>query len=201
MAASRRTLTFLGDGLIELRRRRSKTSSTDDSVSANDQFLAPIITDHLVIRGALRSDATDLESTMPDVAADETHHTADGARQFGAGLHDLPVWTNTRVVALKGSVRTVGGVVITDEEAEDATEYRIGWWLASDAEQHAVELMRGVQQRLREIGADRVVMHVPAGDDAAVDAAERSGFMRGEPLQHATTAGRLLDFWEYVSGS
>lgn len=200
MAAGCRTLTRLGDGLIDMRRRRSKTPSTDDAVSANDLFLAPIITDHLVIRGALRSDATDLESTMPSVAADETQHTADGARQFGAGLHELPVWTGTRVVALKGSVRIVGGLVITDEEAEESTEYRIGWWLGSGAEQHAVELMRGVEQRLRELGADRVVMHVRADDDAALDAAERSGFLRGEALQHSTTAGRLLDFWEYASG-
>ena len=201
MAAGGRALTILGDGLIEMRRRRSKTPPTDDAVSANDLFMAPIITDDLVIRGALRSDAADLESTMPSVAADETHHTADGARRFGAGLHELPVWSGTRVVALKGSVRIVGGVVITDEEAEGSTGYRIGWWLEAGAEHHAVELMRGVDRRLRAVGADRVVMHVRADDDAALDAAERAGFVRGAALEHTTAADRPLAFWEYVSGN
>ena len=202
MAAGCRALTLLGNGLIDMRRRRSEPSepSPDGEISANDLFRAPIITDHLVIRVAMRSDATALESTMPTDTTDEAQHTADGARRFGAGVHELPVWSGPRVVAMKGSIQIVGGVVITEEEAEGTVAYRIGWWLESDAEAQGEELIRGVDQRLREVGADRVVMHVRADDDATLGAAEAAGFVRGPAVEHLTAAGQPLDFWEYVSG-
>lgn len=48
------------------------------------------------------------------------------------------------------------------------------------------------------MGADTVVMHLRTDDDIALAAAEEAGFIRGTALQHMTSTGQQIDFWEYV---
>ena len=129
---------------------------------------------------------------------DAGEHTSDGARRFGAGHAETPVWSATRAVCEKGSARIVGGLVLTEIDDPSGDVRRIGFWLVPGAERYAAELITAADERLRAEGADRVVMHVRTDDDAALSDAEAAGFRRSDAVQHTTTAGRQLDFWEYV---
>ncbi len=124
-------------------------------------------------------------------------HTVDGARRFGDGMSEVPVWSATRAVCEKGSADIVGGVVITEEGAT-ADVRRIGWWLQPGAERYAPELLAATDERLRAMGASAVMMHLRATDAEALRVAEAAGFRRGAAVQHTTTSGQLLDFWEYI---
>lgn len=176
-----------------MRRRRSQPEPTPP-----DLHRAPVISEHLIIREATRADAPALEETMASARLEEGERTADGARRFGAGLTEVPVWTATRAVCEKGTAKIVGGVVLTEFDDRIGEARRIGWWLAAGAEHHATELVAAVDQRLRALEVAVVVMHVRADDDHAIQVAETTGFRRGEPVQHVTQTGRQLDFWEYL---
>ena len=162
-----------------------------------DLYRTPIITDHLIIRDATRADARELERTMDDVHFESAEHTSDGARRFGEGLSEVPVWSATRAVCEMGSARVVGGLVTTN--VEDPTEHvqRIGYWLQSDARHHAAELLAAADQRVRALGADVVVMHVRTTDHDAIRVAEETGFRRRASIVHHVD-GHPVDFVEYV---
>ena len=124
--------------------------------------------------------------------------TVDGARRFDSGLAEVPVWSATRAVCEKGSVRIVGGVVLTEVDVHAGDTPRIGWWLVPGAERYGGELVGAVDDRLRAMGADTVVMHLRADDDVALGVAEEAGFVRGSAVRHVTSTGRQIDFWEWV---
>lgn len=128
---------------------------------------------------------------------DEAGRTSDGARRFGAGLAEVPVWTATRAVCEKGTARIVGGVVLTEVDDPTRDVRRVGWWLRPGSEQLASELVGAVDERLRAMGVDAVVMHLRADDDVAIRIAEEAGYQRGEAVQHTTPTGRQVDFWVY----
>ena len=134
-------------------------------------------------------DATDLAAGA---------RTVDGARRFDSGLAAVPVWSATRAVCEKGSVRIVGGVVLTEVDTHAGDTPRIGWWLEPGAEMYGSEIVRAVDDRLRAMGADTVVMHLRTDDDIALGVAEEAGFIRGPTVQHMTSTGQQIDFWEYV---
>ncbi len=48
------------------------------------------------------------------------------------------------------------------------------------------------------MGADTVVMHLRTDDEVAIGVAEAAGFTRGTAVQHVTSTGQQIDFWEYV---
>ena len=173
------------------RRRQPKPTT-------GDLHRAPIITDQLIIREATRRDAQALEETMDASGLDEGDRTTDGARRFDAGHSEAPVWTATRAVCEKGSARIVGGLVLTEVADPEADVRRIGFWLEPGAERYAAQLIAAADQRLRAEGADRVLIHVRADDEPAQRNAEAAGFRRSEAVRHTTSAGRELDFWEYV---
>ena len=161
-------------------------------------FRAPIITERFIIREATRADARALERTMDAAELAAGAHTVDGARRFDSGLAEVPVWSATRAVCEKGSVRIVGGVVLTEVDTHAGDTPRIGWWLEPAANRYGSELVRAVDERLRAIGADTVVMHLRTDDDIALGVAEEAGFTRGTAVQHTTSTGQQIDFWEYV---
>lgn len=161
-------------------------------------YRAPIITERLIVREATRGDAKSIERTMEVAGLDIGHRTSDGARRFGAGLAEVPVWSATRAVCEKGSARIVGGLVLSEVDDPSQDVRRIGWWLEPGAERYAPELLAGAEERLRALGADRVVMHVRADDDDALRTVGDAGFRRGDAVQHTNAAGQPLDFWEYV---
>lgn len=175
-----------------MRRRRSKPDAT-----ASELHRAPIISARLIIREATRADAQALDETMVAADLDEGDRTSDGARRFGAGLAEVPVWTATRAVCEKGSARIVGGVVLTDVDDQTGDVRRIGWWLGSGFEGYAAELINTVDERLRAMGADVVVMHLRADAELALRIAEAVGFRRRGTVRHTTPAGRHIDFLEY----
>ena len=165
---------------------------------ASELFRAPIITERLIIREAARADARALERSMDATELTAGARTVDGARRFDSGLAEVPVWSATRAVCEKGSVRIVGGVVLTEVDIHAGDRPRIGWWLEPDAQRYGSELVRAVDDRLRAMGADTVVMHLRADDDTALGVAEEAGFIRGKAVQHMTSTGQQIDFWEYV---
>lgn len=128
----------------------------------------------------------------------EAGRTADGARRFGAGLAEVPVWSAARAVCEKGSARIVGGVVLTDVADPEGPARRIGWWLTPDAEPYSIELLAGVVDRVRSTGARRIVVHVRADDDRTSRTVEAAGFRRGAVVHHASEAGDELEFNEYA---
>jgi RimJ/RimL family protein N-acetyltransferase len=164
----------------------------------SELFRAPIITDRLIIREATRADARALENTMDAAELAEGARTTDGARRFDSGLGEVPVWSAARVVCEKGSVRVVGGVVLTTVGSMPGDARRIGWWLVPGAEEYGTELINAVSDRVRAMGADSIVMHVRADDEAALGVAEEAGFVRGDSVRHTTSAGDEIDFVEYV---
>lgn len=166
--------------------------------TSSELFRAPIITEHFIVREATRADAQALESTMDAAHLAQGTRTTDGARRFDSGLAEVPVWSATRAVCEKGSARIVGGVVLTDVEAATGESRRIGWWLEPGSDQHGTELVRAVDERLRAMGADTVVMHVRADDDVAIRVADEAGFSRGDAVNHTTSTGQQIDFWNYV---
>lgn len=176
-----------------MRRRKSQP----EEPAPPDLHRAPIISERLIIREATRADARALEETMAAAGLDEGERTADGARRFGAGLAEVPMWTATRAVCEKGSARIVGGVVLTEVDGSSSDRPRIGWWLRPDAAEYAAELIAAVDQRLRQLGAAVVVMHVRADDERAIAVTEAAGFRRGEAVRHTTQTGVELDFWRY----
>jgi RimJ/RimL family protein N-acetyltransferase len=165
---------------------------------ASELFRAPIITERLIIREATRADARTLERTMDAAKLAAGARTVDGARRFDSGLAEVPVWSATRAVCEKGSVRIVGGVVLTEVDTHAGDTPRIGWWLEPDANRYGSELVRAVDDRLRAIGADTVIMHLRPDDDIALGVAEEAGFTRGTTVRHTTSNGQQIDFWEYV---
>ena len=175
-----------------MRRRRSKPDPT-----SGELHRAPIISERLIVREATRADAQALEQTMVAADLDEGERTTDGARRFGAGLAEVPVWTATRAVCEKGSARIIGGLVLTEVDDSSGVARRMGWWLGAGSEAYAFELITAVDERLRAMGADVGVMHLRADDDLALRTAENAGFRRGDSLQHTTTSGRQIEFWEY----
>lgn len=182
-----------------LRRRSNsdKPKSDQSAATASDLFRAPIITEHLIIREALRADAPAIERTMDAAALEGGARTADGARRFGSALAEVPVWSATRAVCEKGTAQIVGGVVLTTVgDAGDHTQ-RLGWWLEPDAQVHDLELLSAVLDRQRALGTAAVIVHVRAASQAAIDAVERVGFERGEAVRHETHDGQTIDFWEY----
>jgi hypothetical protein len=58
--------------------------------------------------------------------------------------------------------------------------------------------VRAVDERLRAMGANTVIMHLRADNDVALGVAEGAGFTRGSSVQHMTMGGHPVDFWEYV---
>ena len=164
----------------------------------SDLFRAPIITERFIIREATRADARELERTMDAAKLATGARTVDGARRFDSGLSEIPVWSATRAVCEKGSVRIVGGVVLTEVDTHAGDTPRIGWWLEAGADTYGTELVSAVDGRLRAIGANTVIMHVHTDDDIALRVAEQAGFTRGAAVQHATSTGQEIDFWEYV---
>lgn len=175
-----------------MRRRKSQSEPTPP-----DLHRAPMISERLIVREATRADAQMLEATMAEADLDEGDRTADGARRFGAGLAEVPVWTATRAVCEKGTARIIGGVVLTEAGTESGAASRIGWWLGTGSEHYAAELIATVDERLRALGIGVVVMQVRADDDDAIATAEAAGFRRGRSVQHTTQSGRNLAFWEY----
>ena len=175
--------------------RRHK--SQPDEPKTPDLHRGPIISEHLIIREATRSDSQALEETMATAGFVEGEHTLDGARRFGLGLSEVPMWTATRAVCEKGSGHIVGGVVLTEVDVAKGEAPRIGWWLDTEHAQYAGELVEAVDQRLRQLGAQVVVMHVRADDETAIAAAEAAGFRRGDAVKHTNQAGVDLDFWQY----
>jgi len=175
-----------------MRRRKSQPEAISP-----DLHRAPMIGERLIVREATRADAQMLEATMAEADLDEGERTADGARRFGAGLAEVPMWTATRAVCEKGTARIVGGVVLTEVDAESGDSRRIGWWLGSGSEHYASELIATVDERLRALGTKVVVMHVRADDESANATAEAAGYRRGRSVQHTTQSGRSLEFWEY----
>ena len=164
----------------------------------SELFRAPIITDRLIIREATRNDAKEIERSMDAADLVLGERTVDGARRFDSGLAEVPVWSATRVVCEKGSLRVVGGVVLTEVEMHAGDSPRIGWWLESPAAAYGTEMVSAVDARLRAMGADTVVMHLRTDDAAAIGVAEQTGFTRGAAVQHVTSSGRQIDFWEYT---
>jgi RimJ/RimL family protein N-acetyltransferase len=175
--------------------RRRKSQPTDPKTP--DLYRAPIISERLIIREATRSDAPALESTMAAAGLAEGERTADGARRFGAGHAEVPMWTATRAVCEKGSARVVGGVVLTEVDVPTSDAPRIGWWLDAEDAHYAGELVEAVVQRLHQLGAEAIVMQVRVDDEAAIAVAEAAGFRRGDAVRHTNQAGVDLDFWQY----
>lgn len=124
----------------------------------------------------------------------EGRRTTDGARRFSGGNAEVPVWSATRVVCELGTMRVLGGLVITDHDHA----HRIGWWLSPDDAHHAPELLAAAVERVRSLGASRTVVHLRVDDDASIAVAEAAGFRRDAPVQHTTAEGETLDFVEYV---
>ena len=181
-------------------RRRSSSDKPGKSPSAStpaDLFRAPIITEHLIVREALRADAPEIERTMDAAELQGGGRTSDGARRFGSALAEIPVWSATRAVCEKGSAQIVGGIVLTAVgDAADHTQ-RLGWWLEPAAQAYDLELLTAVVERQRAMGTANVIVHVRAASTTAINAVERSGFVRGEAIRHETHDGRAIDFWEY----
>ena len=164
----------------------------------SELFRAPIITERLIIREATRADAQALERTMDAAELAAGARTVDGARRFDSGLSEVPVWSATRAVCEKGSIRIVGGVVLTEVDTHAGDTPRIGWWLVPGADMYGSELVSAVDGRLRAMGASTVIMHLHIDDNIALAVAEEAGFTRGAAVQHATSTGQEIDFWEYV---
>ncbi len=179
-------------------RRRRRTSQESDHPSPADLHRAPIISERLIIRESSRTDAKELERTMDAAQFGVGDRTSDGARRFGDGMAEVPVWSATRAVCVKGSANIVGGVVVTEIDALSSDVRRIGWWLQPGAEHYAPELIAATDERLRALGADVVVLHLRAAAGEALRIAEQAGFRRGEALRHTTVSGQELDFWEYL---
>ena len=175
-----------------MRRRRNQPEPTPP-----DLHRAPLISERLIVREATRADARPLEETMASADLDEGQRTADGARRFGAGMTEVPVWTATRAVCEKGSAKIVGGVVLTEVDDSAGEARRVGWWLERGADHYAAELVAAIDERLRALGVEVVVMHVRSDDERAIRVAEEAGYRRGDAVQHTTHAGRQLDFWQY----
>ena len=85
--------------------------------------------------------------TMDEADFERAEHTSDGARRFGGGLSEVPVWSATRAVCEMGSARIVGGLVATDVEDPTEQVQRIGYWLQPDARHHATELVTAADER------------------------------------------------------
>lgn len=180
------------------RRSQSDKSRTERQESTPaDLFRAPIITEHLIVREALRADAPAIERTMDAAALEGGARTADGARRFGSALAEVPVWSATRAVCEKGTAQIIGGVVLTTVGDPGDHTQRLGWWLDPEAQMYDLELLTAIVDRQRELGTAVVVVHVRAASQTAIDAVERTGFERGEAVRHETHDGRSIDFWEY----
>lgn len=165
-----------------------------------DLFPAPIITERLIIRQALRTDAGPLEATMDAARLAAGERTADGARRFGSGLHEVPVWSATRAVCEKGTLRVLGGVVINEVDDDTTTAtWRLGWWLVPEVqEQIGVEVVAAVDERLRAIGAHTVTIHVRTDDEAGQRTAVAVGFQPVDTVIHTAADGSELEFRRYV---
>lgn len=180
------------------RRRHQQQTPQPADHAAGELYRAPIITEHLIIREAARSDADDLERTMDAAHFETGERTTDGARRFGDGMAEVPMWSATRAVCEKGSARIVGGIVITQVPHESHDVRRIGWWLQPDEEHYGLELVTAALERLQTTGANRAVMHIRTTDAEKLRVAEAAGFRQGETVHHTTTAGQDLEFWEYM---
>lgn len=174
----------------------SKKSNPDPSPAA--LFRAPIISEHLIVRQALRADASLLEQTMDMARFSGGHRTPDGARRFGSGLAEVPVWSATRAVCEKGSLAVLGGVVINEIEKSPTETWRIGWWLVPGAQPYAVELVAAVDGRLRAMGVETVVIHARTDDPIGQQTAASVGFHPVDTVRFTTADGGELDFWRYV---
>lgn len=163
-----------------------------------DLFRAPIITEHLIIRQALRTDATSLEKTMDLARLAAGERTPDGARRFGSGLAEVPVWSATRAVCEKGSLTVLGGVVINEVDGALTETWRVGWWLVPEAQPYAVQLVSAVDSRLRAMGAHTVVIHVRTDDVPGQQTVATVGFHPTDTVQHTGPDGAQLEFWRYV---
>lgn len=175
--------------------RRKRNRSVDQTPA--ELYRAPIITQRLIIREATRADARELERTMDDANFGGGDRTSDGARRFGAGLSEVPVWSATRAVCEKGSARIVGGLVLN--ELDHATDHvqRIGFWLQPDAAHYATELISAAAERAGSLGADLVVMHLRADAPEHHRAAEEAGFRALGTVVH-TVDDQPLEFREFV---
>ena len=182
-----------------LRRRSGSDKPKPEQAPATPAalFRAPIITEHLIVREALRADAPAIERTMDAAALEGGARTADGARRFGSALAEVPVWSATRAVCEKGTAQIVGGVVLTT--VGDAGDHlqRLGWWLDPSAQMYDLELLTAIVDRQRDLGTKELIVHVRAAAQAAIAAVERAGFTRGEAVRHQTHDGQAIDFWEY----
>ncbi|NNE11262.1 MAG: hypothetical protein HKN41_03350 [Ilumatobacter sp.] len=177
-----------------------RKKATSDPTPA-DLFRAPIITENLIIRSSMRTDANALEATMDLARLAGGERTPDGARRFGSGLADVPVWSATRAVCEKGSLNVLGGVVINEVEDTPTETWRIGWWLAPQMQHHAVEVVSHVDARLRAMGAHTVVIHVRTDDQLGQQVAATVGFQPLDTLKHTTAEGTPLEFWRYVKAA
>lgn len=179
-----------------LRRRKTPPQEHADRPAA-ELHRAPIITQHVIIREAARSDAEELERTMEAAHFGPGERTTDGARRFGDGMAEVPMWSATRAVCELGSANIVGGVVITEVPHPTADVRRIGWWLQPGAEHYGTELVAATDERLRAMGATEVVMHLRSDDADGIGVAEQTGFRRCDPVRHTTVTGDVVDFWEF----
>ena len=175
--------------------RRKRDRSADQTPAT--LYRAPIITERFIIREATRADARELERTMDDADFEGGERTPDGARRFGAGLSEVPVWTATRAVCEKGSARIVGGLVFSEVDDATADVQRIGFWLGPDAADHATELISAAAERAQQLGADRVVMHLRAGAEGHHRAAEQAGFRQLGTVVHSV-GDQPVRFLEFV---
>lgn len=175
--------------------RRKRDRSADQTPAT--LYRAPIITERFIVREATRADARELERTMDDADFGDGDRTSDGARRFGAGLSEVPVWTATRAVCEKGSARIVGGLVFSEVDDATADVRRIGFWLQPDAAGYAAELISAAAERAQHIGADRIVMHLRAEAHDHHRAAVQAGFREVGKLAH-TVADQPVEFREFV---
>lgn len=135
---------------------------------------------------------------MERAGLEEGERTSDGARRFGDGLAQVPVWSATRAVCEKGSAKIIGGVVISDVDDSTAVTKRVGWWLSGDSDRYAIEVLTAVGERLKSMGVAVVVLHVRIADRLSLQVANEAGYRRTNALQHLSVTGEPIDFWAYA---